>query len=65
VSEKPFPPGSRWRSRGVFRCSVIVYGEAGGVVTYRWARGNAVHTRTVDEFLKHFDPIPHPEEPRP
>jgi hypothetical protein len=52
-----FPAGSRWRSRGWSRTSVIVYGETAGLVAYRSAHDERPMLLTAAAFRDAFECI--------
>jgi DnaJ-class molecular chaperone len=57
-----FPAGSRWRNRHN-KATVLVYGEAGGHVSYRTAKSETPFVRSVESFRANFERIEHPEAP--
>ena len=64
MSATEFPAGSRWRRRDRKRVTVILYGEAGGIVTFRGAEDDQPMTETAASFARRFERIEHPEAPK-
>jgi hypothetical protein len=60
-----FPAGSRWRHR-LARFSVLVYGEAGGIVSYCMPHHGDEFMRAMraDQFRARYERIEHPEAPK-